>query len=112
MPDEVFFISLMVELRLDCSCVSSQSCPAEALQGHGTASQAKLLESCAKPAGSHVWTSRVQWPEQAFPVVSEPSHGSVSFASPLRSCSPWGGCSGDPAFRCSQFSSAASSVSE
>lgn len=46
-----FFTSLMVELRLDCSCVCSQSCTAAAaLQGPETVRQAKLLEGCAKPS--------------------------------------------------------------
>lgn len=73
----------------------------------------KALEGCAKPAGSRVWTSRVQQPVQAFPVVSEPSYEStVCSASPLSSCRPWGGCSGDPPCRCSQVSSVATSVLE
>lgn len=56
------FSSRVVELGLDRSCVSSRSCTAEALQGYGTARQTKLLEGwegcgCAKPDGSHVWSS-------------------------------------------------------
>lgn len=102
------FSSRVAGLRLDRSCVSSRSCTAGALQGYGTARQSSWRDgkAVAVPDQMPLMFGPVAVPLACTGICSgvAAEQSAVSFASPFSPSRPWGGGSGNPAFRCSQVS--------
>lgn len=102
------FSSRVAGLRLDRSRVSSWSCRAGALQGYGTARQSSWRDgkAVAVPDQMALMFGPVAVPLACTGIRSglAAEQSAVSFASPFSSSRPWGGGSGNPAFRCSQVS--------